>query len=155
MDGEEFPAYTFADPDGRRWVLSINNDKRWRLRDEIGVDLSRLVEKKLEPLLPVDEDDDVLISALWILVEEQAAREGVTKEQFGRNFTGETNSVARDAFYEAVVLFCPPRQREMIRKAIAMGSTIAAKAGLKVIQEMDVDKMVAHLIESAGVSRAS
>jgi hypothetical protein len=149
----EYPAHTFADPEGRRWSLVVNNGVRRNLKEQVGLDIGKLLEKHLEPLLVVDGDNDKLLDAVWLCIESQAA--GLNRETFADSWTGDTFAEARGALYEAIVLFSPPHHREPLRKMLTMCETVATRVGLEAMEAIDVDSIVADLMKKAGDLQAS
>lgn len=155
MSDPQFPPYTFVETDadgkpGRRWALRITYDKRLRLRDELGLDVGRVLEDGLTALVGLTQDCERLVGACWILVEEQAAAAGVSPEAFGRSFTGDALAAAFKAFVEGVIDFFHPCQREILRAALAKNEQIVTLAARRALDEIDVAAEAATLIGSRG-----
>lgn len=102
---------TFADTAGRKWVVSVTVADLKRVRQETDVELGKLPVDKLAELMA---DPERFVDVLWVLVQDQAAKVGVTPEQFGRSLGGDALEAADRAFWRAWADFCPRQTRRLM-----------------------------------------
>lgn len=146
------PSNTFVDLSGRTWMLEITAGALKRLREQVGFDLATLVKQKLAALVDLLDDPERFVGALWVLCEQQAARFGLTPEQFPEGFGGSTLEAAGNAFVEAIALFSRNPTRDLLRvwaKKHMEIETKTAKMGTAKLEEIDLDKMLADTINRA------
>ena len=111
---------SFRDNSGREWHLEFTIPSARRIRKLLGVDVLNF-----EDCLPrLSADPILLCDVLFLLVEEQAARLGVTDEQFGESLAGEALESACDAFVESLIHFFPPRRREVLKAMQQAAATL-------------------------------
>jgi len=114
-------APSFTDSAGRTWTLRIDIAAARRIRERLAVDI-------LDLNLGMDRlsnDVILMVDVLWLLVEQQAEQQKVTDEQFGQSLHGDVLGAAIDAYLEALLAFCPPRQRQLLTsmKTLSQEST--------------------------------
>lgn len=130
----------FKDAAGREWRLGIDVWCLRQVKARTGVDIGRLFEDEFKPYRELVRDIGLFVDVLWVLVEDQAVRLGVTDEHFGRALGGDAVEEAAAAFEEAVADFYPSRPRQVL-KALAVKTRAAADAAsaraLTLIAEMD------------------
>jgi len=121
---------TFADTAGREWVIDIDVNALRRVRKRLDLKLMDVIGG--ETLDRLADDPVLLVDMLYVLCQEQAERDGVSDEEFGRALRGDVLDAAVGAFLEALTDFCPSRKRDLLRRLIAKGgeaeSRILAKA---------------------------
>ncbi len=149
------PKFVFVDPLARRWTLKINTGMKVSIKETTGVDLSRVPSKGLKALGALLDDDEKLMQAIWIIVEDQAKADGITPEDFVSCFDGDTYELATNALKEAVVLFSQAHSRDNLRAAVDKATQIATKTGAIAIESIDVDQEARKLIEQSGSVQAS
>jgi hypothetical protein len=128
MDGR------FTDAKGREWTLAIVHQDAVRIRKELGVSLYSLCDNKLAGLAELLSDPEKLVCVVYDLVQKKADREGISPEDFGSAFSGETLEAMGDAFLEALTDFFPNRQT---RKALAELRKKGKKVESLVMMEME------------------
>lgn len=104
---------TFTDNTGRQWMLVVDTAAIKRLRKRLDVDLADVSGKTLERL---SDDPVLLVDALWLLCEEDAAKAGVSDAAFGRALSGDPIDDAVTALLEAVIDFFPKSRRGPLRR---------------------------------------
>lgn len=108
---------TFRDTAGRTWTLSISIATVRRVRDRVQVDL-------LAPNLPAllaDVLGDLvkLCDVLFVIVQPEADRLGVSDVDFGQALAGDALEEGAKAFLEAIRDFIPnPRDRARVGRLI-------------------------------------
>lgn len=105
------------------WRLEFDVTVAKRLKRELGLDVGNLRDGKL--FLDFAFDHFRLAAALWLLCEEQADREGIDEEAFGRMLKPAVLPAAVKALEGAVVNFTPPALRATVRAAIAKAHNFA------------------------------
>lgn len=123
------------------WIVSVLPYNVERVRAECGLDLLKALDggEDTEKL----SDYINLIKALWILCEEQAEKESVSREQFMRSILGDVLDEAENALLGAIIDFFPKSRRTLYQKAWTAGQTErekATKLAIKSIDEMDKPK---------------
>lgn len=117
---------TFKDAAGREWALSIDAWLVKQVRIRTGVELGKLLDDNMRPLMELVSNCEKLVDVLWVLCEEQAAKLAVDESQFARGLSGDGLERAVLAFEEAFALFCPSRQREVLRALAAKVQQVEA-----------------------------
>jgi hypothetical protein len=103
---------SFKDSENREWVLSINLATAEAL-EKIEFHIESALDGSLFKELG---DHRFLFKALWVLVEPQAQKKEVTREQFAAAIAGDVLRLASDAMVGAITDFFPhPGQRNTIR----------------------------------------
>ena len=116
----------FKDNAGREWTVAIEGVSGLeRVAKQADVRLDRLFDDELAGLTALARDPIKLVSVLWVMVEEQAQKTGLTAEQFGRSLGGDSLEAATTALIEAVADFSPSRQRKMIQALTAKSNEVA------------------------------
>jgi hypothetical protein len=116
----------FKDGKGRDWHLSIDVFLVEEIEKRTEVRVDKLLHKDGAGLLGLLDDPVKFVRVLWLLVEEQAEKLGVTPEDFGRALKGDPLDAAAEAFFEALVSFSPSRARPLLRTMAAKSREIAA-----------------------------
>lgn len=106
----------FTDANGRDWQVTLTVGLLRPLR-ELGFGLDELKGTTVGGLAFAEPEK--LVEVAWLLCEAQADKAGVTPEQFGAGFDGDTLDRFADAFMGAVLLFFPSLRR--------LGPALAAK----------------------------
>lgn len=107
--------YSFTDRLGRTWTLDADFSLYERVRHVTGVDLTDIAtpaRKSLEQL----GDPYTLGAVLWLFVESQAEKAGVSPEDFRKGFNGEVLELAGNALMDEMIFFCRPSMREILSK---------------------------------------
>lgn len=139
---------SFTDNQGREWKLPLNVLTVRRVRDKVGVLLTKLCEDNLELLSKLYDDPILLCDVCWSIVEEQAEADGVDVKSFATEFLGDTIGRARKALIEATIDFFDDQEtRERMRAALLKIEQIAAK-----VQTTATEKIEALDVESAAKS---
>jgi hypothetical protein len=151
MDGEEFPAYTFADSKGRRWCLEIDWDTRCKVKNTLGIDLATVVQSGFKTLDSVANDPEKFMQLVWLIAEPQAVAAGVAPEEFGKSWNGDCFFEAYQSLVEACILFFRnPRARQGLRELMAKNREIVERAGQMAVETINVDAEARKLIDLLG-----
>lgn len=149
---EQSTRQTFKDVEGREWVIDINVSAIKRVQTLIGVNLLEVIEGKLiDQLL---SDYVLLVDIIYAICEPQAAKRGVTDEQFGEAMAGDAIDEATRALLAGIVAFCPsPGRRRVLGLAIERVDKAMAKAVERATERMEdgtVDREIDRAMEQSG-----
>lgn len=138
----EQPTTTFRDVKGREYVAFISVGVAIRLRKELQIDLNKITER--ETIARLHEDPEVLVGALWMMVEESAKAQSIEPVEFGESLGGDTLEAAFDAMQEAIILFTRRSMRTVLRALAEKGRKIEELATEQALQEVaKIDPAVA------------
>lgn len=146
---------TFKDTAGRTWSISINTEQIKRLRTRLGIDVARLFDNEAEIYRKILSDVVLLVDVLFVLCEAQAEKAGITDSQFGESLAGDCFDDAVKAFEDALLFFCPRRQREILTQMRAKGDQIGAeteKIAMRRIAETDPKKTAESMFSNVVTS---
>lgn len=116
---------SFKDTTGRQWLVDITINEVRRVKSLAKLDLLDLENGR--SLQALANDPVLLVDVLYILCQDQAQREGLTDEQFGRIFRGDVIESATEALFEALVNFFPPQRQTLLRKVMEMAKAMGQK----------------------------
>lgn len=141
----------FLDGAGRSWDVAISVGVIRRVRDRLGIDLSKLVENEFAVLQQVVTDPVVLCDVLYVMVEPQAAGAGVSAVEFGEALTGDAIEGAADALYEAFANFSPSRIRVPLLALAQKGREIQTAAATRAREAIEaLPEAVAYWTTATG-----
>lgn len=149
---EEFPPTAFTDAAGRRWVVTISYHTLKRVKAATGVEIAKFAEQKFKRLGEMLGDVEAFVNVLWVCVEEQAGKLGVSDEDFGRALGGDALEAAADAFVRAFADFSPSQAREPLLALARKGKEYAAKvskSAVEALEKIDVATLPLPSINSA------
>jgi len=143
----------FTDRKGRRWDLDLTWSDVQALKREADVDVEDLVPKQgdtkgdsFQAFHDFVTDGFRLFRALWVLFEPKCKTLGVTQEDFGAGFGGDTFEAAGLAFTQALIDFFPNHLRKaLLRKVMEKGKAAMQIAGSRMgkeIDKIDLEKVV-------------
>jgi hypothetical protein len=151
--------HTFRDNAGRVWSVEINYASIKACRGLLGVDLLGLLDDDFAGLARLTADLIGLIDVLFVLCRDEAARLGVTDEDFGRALRGDALEHAADAFLADLADFFPnPRVRAGLRGVLAKGRRVrdlVLDHAEGLLAAVDPDSEARKLIASSGGSPGS
>lgn len=147
---------TFRDDLNREWTLAITTETLLRIHDVLGFTFDSLIsrpdqkdpEKAAEPLYDFLEDSVLFARVLWLIVQPDAEKKGITESQFHSGFIGEGSKAAISAFLQALADFSRhPAKKMVIRgvmerwKAMLIAERKANELTNKLIAEMTPEKV--------------
>lgn len=132
---------SFKDEQGRPWDLCINVGTLKTVRTQAKIDLLDIENGSLFEDLA--NDPVKLGDVLWVLCEQQATKQNVTDEEFGRSLAGDSLSDASDALMEEIIDFFPKPRREMLKKLIAKTREVGLEQEKKNLEAFD--KMIENI----------
>ena len=146
--------HSFVDNSQRTWEVAINVAAVKRIRGLLGIDLYSLVDDGFKSLSKLVSDPVTLADVLYCLCKDQADKQSITDEDFGRALAGDAITVAADAFVEELIDFFPDaRARSSLRKAIEAGKTVRDKVlshAEKILDSIDPETEAKKWINSSG-----
>jgi regulator of extracellular matrix RemA (YlzA/DUF370 family) len=120
--------HSFVDNSRRTWEIAINVAAVKRIRGLLGMDLYALVDDGFKSLSKLVSDPVNLADVLYCLCKDQADKQSISDEDFGRALAGDAITQAADAFVEELIDFFPDaRARASLRKAIEAGKAVRDK----------------------------
>jgi len=146
--------HSFVDNSQRTWEVAINVAAVKRIRGLLGIDLYSLVDDGFKSLSKLVSDPVTLADVLYCLCKDQADKQSITDEEFGRALAGDAITQAADAFVEELIDFFPDaRARTSLRKAIEAGKTVRDKVlshAEKILDSIDLETEAKKWINSSG-----
>ena len=146
--------HSFVDNSRRTWEVAINVAAVKRIRGLLGIDLYALVDDGFKSLSKLVSDPVTLADVLYCLCKEQANKQSISDEDFGRALAGDAITQAADAFVEELIDFFPDaRARASLRKAIEAGKTVRDKVlshAEKILDSIDTETEAKKWISSSG-----
>lgn len=143
--------HKFTDDKGREWAIDLNVHALGRVRNACGVDLCEpMIETKDDGtpdhtkglLIKLSNDPVSLAAVIYTLCEEQAEKEKITPEDFGRALSGKGITGAIDALIRVVADFSSSLPGRSAWKALTEKILDATKA---------MDARVVAAVESLSV----
>lgn len=150
---------SFTDNALRTWVIQINVAAVKRVRGLLDIDLYKLVDNKFAGLTALIADPVGLIDVVYVLCKTEADAQGISDEQFGAGFSGDTLHNASQAFLAELIDFFPdPRVRAGIRKVIDLSQEVSGHMMDEMeanLSQADPVAMARKLIASSGTAPES
>ena len=129
----------FTDTRGHTWPLAFDYSLARRIKKEAGLDFVNAHDGKA--IEAIYRSDEKLVQVLWLLCQEQAAREQIDEEDFGRGLAGDALGSAIDALQEALVLFSRPANRPVLTQILAKAREAQAAEQELVIAKLTSEKV--------------
>jgi hypothetical protein len=131
---------TFKDTNGRTWTLpTITFDRTEYIAAETEVVIQNLLLKNLAGLEELLGDYRKVVAVVWCLVEDQAGKLNVTREQFARLLDGQVLEDMADALLQAIADFfrkSKPVLLKLLEKTRQV-SDLATKEALDKLDRLD------------------
>lgn len=135
----------FTDTRQRVWPLAFDYTLARRIKKEAGLDFVNAHDGKA--IEGIYRSDEKLVQVLWLLCQEQAEREQIDEEEFGRGLGGDALGAAIDALQEALVLFSRPANRPVLEQILAKARE-AQDAEQKLVMEKLGSQKVTDLMQA-------
>ena len=155
---------TFKDNEGRTWSFALNVYQMKRVLARLGIDLVNVIALDPDGKVKVDLVDRIagdpclLVDILWVCVEEEAKKAGVTDEQFGRSLAGDSIEEATKALLDELVDFFPGARRLFLKKAVELSRKYAGEMTeslAKALEDPELTRRVEESMRSSASSPAS
>lgn len=129
--------HLFKDSKGNEWDVSINVGSARDVKSLLDISLYELIDDGVKGLGALLADPSRLVDVLYVLCRGQCKERGISDEDFGRAFNGDTLEAAADAFTEELVDFFRPAARPAMRKMLAKGKEIGQLQLAEMDQRLD------------------
>lgn len=140
---------SFKDSKGNIWTVEINVGAIKRVRALCGIDLLNVItvgedgKPNTELLDRLSDDPVLLVDTLYAVCKPDADAKGLTDEDFGRSFDGDSLISAAHALLDGIVDFFPEAKRRMFRKVLDASRRFEDATNqylMKVMNSGDLDK---------------
>lgn len=131
----------FTDRRGRAWSVDVDIVSVRAIRQQLGVDLTDLLNGRADALQQLVDDPEKMVDALYLICQEQCELQGVTPEQFGRALAGETIDAAVDAFMVGLAYFFRKGQREVVLAMIQKIRQTQDRLTAKALEALESDRV--------------
>ena len=141
---------TFQDSQGDSWTITITVGAAMKLRDQLGVDIQKLVESHDGTLSGLLTDVWKIVEILALVLEDQVKKRGLQDSEFFERLTGDVLDFATMAFLEAVADSLPKLQRRPIQELMKkLNSTLdrATETMAEKVKATDVEAEILEKIE--------
>lgn len=134
---------SFKDSKGIIWTIEVNVGAIKRVRALCGVDLLDVITvgadgKPNTDLLDRLSDDPVLlVDTLYAVCKPDADAKGMTDEDFGRSFDGDSLVAAAHALLDGIVDFFPEAKRRMFQKVLEASRRFEAATNRHLLNVMN------------------
>jgi hypothetical protein len=142
----------FTDALKREWVVYLPWTTAQRITAETGVTLDDLIPKEdakdtdMRPLYSLITDGMRLFPVLWAIFRPECEKKGISQEQFGEGFDGETFVSAAQAFMGGLHSFFPhPLRKAMVLHALEKGNQAMAISVKRLAKDMAAVNVEAEL----------
>ena len=146
--------HSFVDNSRRTWEVEINVTAVKRIRGLLGIDLYALVDDGFKSLSKLVADPVSLADVLYCLCKDQADKQSISDEDFGRALAGDAITQAADAFVEELIDFFPDaRARASLRKVIEAGKAVRDRVvshAERILDSIDPEVEAKKWISSSG-----
>lgn len=147
---------SFVDSVGDEWSMRVTVGDVLRIRKEIGLDVTRILDDGMSVLATLHGDLEKFVGVLWCLCESQAESRGLTPHDFASRLSGDTLASAMAALEAAIVDFFPdPATRDAHKRVLeALRSrgkempTVAAEIATEAINGIDLVGLLRHGVPS-------
>lgn len=125
----------WKDAQGREWCCSIDVLKLKKVKESLGINLMDCVAGNL--LEELSTDIVKLVDVLYVLHQDQCESRKLTDEDFAKGLFGDALEDATKAFVDAIVDFCPARQRKLLTLAMEKAKKEQDEAFAKIIGSLE------------------
>ena len=129
----------FRDPSERLWEIKINVASIRRVREMLGIDLATFLDDRMQQLGELLNKPERFVDVLFVLLQGQAEKYGISDVQFGEMMAGEILETASEQFVQELLDFFPSAKmrvvgREVIAKAKQLSEEMAQQAKQRIGQ---------------------
>lgn len=136
---------SFKDTAGKSWTIHLDAPTIRAVRNALDLDLVDPDGKTYQRLA---DDPCLLVDCLWLLCQEQAGREGVKEEQFGKSLVGDAIEQATAALLAAIVDFSPTRRRELIQAVTAKNAKLRDIGTQRALAKINDETLEADILKA-------
>jgi hypothetical protein len=154
---------TFVDREKRTWNMTITVGDVARVRKRLGVDLAALANDKFQALGDLLSDPCRFVDVLYVILEPQAKDLGLSEDDFGCGFAGDSIMHAANSFVAEFADFQRnPKLRRQIHEMWAAAQRVedrllaeSARLIASIDPEAQAAKIIADIAARQGVKAAS
>lgn len=129
---------TFTDNKNRSWPIEVDTLVIRRVASRLdGLRIDRLYEDGAKGMFELVGDPLRLCDLLWVLVEPEAVKRGISDEEFGRALAGDALDAAAVAFQGALADFFPSQRRTVLTALLAKGQELQTAAVADALKAID------------------
>ncbi len=138
---------TFVDNSGKSWELRLTPMAVERIRDTAGVNLTRLLDRKLLELIDkITAETATLFAVLYAAMKPELEKAGITREAFSELMYGDVIAGATKAFIDELIdFFLDQRDRGNVRWTTDKAEELAAKRRVAIGEAQQSGKVDALL----------
>ncbi len=145
---------SFRDNVGRTWDVEITTWSVKQVASRTGFQIGSLLNDHMAGFTELASDPVKFVDVMFVLCGEQAAKVGITEEQFFRGLTGDALEAAYEAFRGAFADFSPSHLRKILNAVSAKAKVAQDQATEKVLQKIETIDLLREP-ESASTSSSS
>ena len=140
---------SFKDNQDRTWSIDLTVGAVKRIRSSLEIDLLDLREQTFTQL-----SNDVLLmhDVVWLLCKEEAAKRGISEEQFGAAVVGDPVSDAIGVVLEAIPGFFHAAKKSLVTTAVTKAKVMREKAEAltaATLNDADLDRKIETAMDKA------
>lgn len=124
----------FLDKDDNPWKIELDAYAIRDVRKECGIDLA---DGDGAGLNKMADDPVLLVDVLWVLCREQAEKQGIKAEQFGKALIGDAIDRAVAAMLESIADFFPRQKRDLIQTVQAKNAKMRELGMAKALEKIN------------------
>ena len=146
---------SFTDDRGRKWSVAVTPYEYEQIKTTLDLDLYDIVNVRetgfAETLRKLETDDVLLASLLWIIVEDEANEQSVSRKEFVKALSGDSLDAGYAAVMEALQgFFRHSGHRDIVKKLADVLKETNLQAAEMVAEElkaMDAKSMAGEFIK--------
>lgn len=120
---------SFKDSTGKLWEVVVHVAAVRRVRRLVGIDLFKLAEDGFKNVHEVLGDPVTLVDVLYAVCKDEADKEKISDEEFGRRMAGDAIAEAGKALLDGLIDFFPDaKARQSLRKLMDKSRAIGQGA---------------------------
>jgi len=118
----------FTDTKNRTWVVFFTLDAIRRVREQCDYNPLDILDNQMKLLSKVGGDPLLLCASVYAVCEPEIKEAGLTPEQFGSGWDGDTWRAAAEVYFSAIADFIRGDGRATILRLLSHGDAMAARA---------------------------
>lgn len=138
---------SFKDSKGNIWTVEINVGAIKRVRAICGINILDVItvtddgKPNTELLDRLSEDPVLLVDTLYAVCMPEVEKRGMTDEEFGMSFDGDSLVAASHALLDGIVDFFPEAKRRMFRKVLTASRRFEDATNRYLAETLDSGKL--------------
>ena len=107
-----------TDAKGQVWEVVLDVATVKRVKELTGCNVGIILNDRMQALADLVGDPVLLIDVVYAICKPQCEQRGISDEEFGQSFSGQTLQDAYDAFMQALIDFFPNRQSRILQNLV-------------------------------------